>query len=103
MGRIPHMKKSLWLIAVALLIIVAIGWYCAENFDGNLGRRAVHAGECITWPGRAAEGLLTGNVHGHFGDWRHPALEICVSFLVWFSPAIIIAIAAARDRKAVGS
>ncbi len=96
------MKKSLWLIAVALLIIVTVGWYCAENFGGNLGSRLVHAGECITWPGRATEGLLIGNVHGHFGDWRHPVLEVGASFLVWFSPVIIIASAAARDRKAAG-
>jgi hypothetical protein len=97
------MKKFLWLIAGALLIIVGIGWYCAENFGGSLGDRAIRAGECITWPGRAAEGVLAGNVHGYFGDWRHSVLEIGVSFFVWFSPAIIIAIAAARDRKAVGS
>ncbi len=87
-------------MAVVLLIIVCVGWYCAENFRGNLGRTAVHVGECIIWPGRSAEGLLTGNVHGYFGDWRHPVLLIAVSFVVWFSPFIIIAIAAARDRKA---
>jgi hypothetical protein len=77
------------LIAAALLLLlVVLGWYASENFSGRLGRRLIELGDFVIWPGRLADGLLSGSFGG-FGGWRSGGIRIVVSWLAWTSPVLL--------------
>lgn len=93
------MKARNPLIAVGLLVVVTVGYYCAENPRGLLDEPFDRIGYFITFPGQAVVMGLLGNVHASYGDWRDPVLKIGVSYFVWMVPALLVVKSVGRARK----
>ena len=94
--------KCLLGIGVGLLVVVILGWYCSENFTGRINRNAETIGYAIIRPGLVVDAILSGNLHGGFGDWRDPAIKIGASYLAWSLPCLVIVWLFQRKGKGVG-
>jgi hypothetical protein len=82
--------KYLLGLSILILVVVVFGWYCSENYSGRINRNLEQMGYAIVSPGQIAASILSGNLHGGFGDWRNPAVKIGISFVIWFSPCALI-------------